>query len=186
MKKLLFITVFLFVGFQAFAQEEITSEVKNKKDYANGNNEIKLNVAYLLAGIPEIGYEYLINEESGVGLDIMFAVDNDIEFKFALTPYYRFYFGKKKAAGFYAEGFGMLNVIDYEYDYYYYGIDDTSMVYENDDSVTDFALGVAVGGKFLTNSGFIFQIYGGVGRNLFNNNTDNFVPRFGITFGKRF
>lgn len=185
MKKLLFITAFLLVSFQTFAQEESTSEVINKKDNANGNNEIKLNVVYLLAGIPEIGYEYLINSESGVGLDLMFAIDSDVEFKFALTPYYRFYFGKKKAAGFFAEGFGMLNVINYEYDYYSYDYDGI-MEYDANESVTDFALGVAVGGKFLTNSGFIFEIYGGVGRNLFNNNTDDFVPRFGITFGKRF
>lgn len=184
MKKLLIITVFLCIGYQSFGQETQTSEAKNVKDNSMGNNEIKLNVVYLLAGIPEVGYEYLINEESGVGVNLLFAIDSDIEFKFALTPYYRFYFGKKKAAGFFAEGFGMVNVIDYEYDYYYYGYDDS--YYVSDDPETDFALGVAVGGKFLTKSGFVFEIYGGVGRNLFNNNTDDFVPRFGITFGKRF
>jgi hypothetical protein len=38
----------------------------------------------------------------------------------------------------------------------------------------------------MTNSGFVFEVYGGVGRNLFSNNSEDFVPRFGLTFGKRF
>ena len=181
MKNSILSFVLFFVIFTAFSQEETT-----KKDKLNASNEIKINVAYLLAGIPEVGYEYILNEESAVGLDIMFAVDNNIDFRFALTPYYRFYFGKKKAAGFFAEGFGMVNTINTSnnYDYYYSGSD---YYYEsNYENQTDFALGAAVGGKFLTNKGFIFEVYGGAGRNLFNNSSEAMVPRFGITFGKRF
>jgi hypothetical protein len=187
MKKIL-LTIILFSAlFSVNAQVDDTVS----------RNEIKLNVVYLIAGIPEIGYEYLINEESSVGADILFAIDNDVDFKFAFTPYYRFFFGKKRAAGFFVEGFGMLNVTEDYYNIYYYdepvnggdGYFPNNNTYEKN---TDFALGVAVGGKFLTNSGFIFEIYGGVGRNLFNNNKyvyDNdykFMPRFGVSFGKRF
>lgn len=184
MKKLLYITLFLLIGSQAIAQENAPSEEKITKDNASGSSEVKLNVVYLLAGIPEVGYEYLINEESGVGINILFSIDNEIDFKFALTPYYRFYFGKKKAAGFFAEGFGMINTMKpYNDDFYYY---DDPMYTNSTKNETDFALGVAVGGKFMTNRGFVFEIYGGTGRNLFNNNSEDFVPRFGLTFGKRF
>lgn len=177
---MLSLTLFL-VFFSAISQEEEINK-----------NEIKLNVAYLIAGIPEFGYEYILNEESSVGADILFSIDSDIDFKFAFTPYYRFFFGEKRAAGFFVEGFGMLNVIEGD-DYYYY--DDPYMgenYSKNGEDKTNVALGVAVGGKFLTNSGFIFEIYGGVGRNLLDNNYydyDNdfeFMPRFGAAIGKRF
>jgi hypothetical protein len=179
MKKQLFIIAFLFIGFQSIAQESNPSETTTTNTFSK--NELKVNVAYFLGAIPEFGYEYLINEESGVGIDILFAIDNDIDFRFALTPHYRFYFGKKPAAGFFVEGFGMVNTI--ENDYYIDYIDS----YEwNSKNETDFALGFAVGGKFLTKKSFVFEIYGGIGRNLFNNNTEDVVPRFGLTFGKRF
>jgi hypothetical protein len=176
MKNLILSFALFLVVFQTFSQEET-----GKKDKANGKNEVHINVAYLLGGIPEIGYEYILNEESGVGLDILFAIDNSIDFKFALTPYYRFYFGKKKAAGFFVEGFGMINTFNTlnEYDYFDY----FQYHYKN---ITDFALGASVGGKFLTTKGFVFEIYGGAGRNLFNNDSQDVVPRFGLTFGKRF
>ena len=178
MKKIILTIMLFIVFFSATAQE----------DEKISRDEIKLNVAYLIAGIPEIGYEYLINEESSVGADILFAIDNDVDFKFAFTPYYRFFFGKKRAAGFFVEGFGMLNVTEDYYDYYY--IDDVNYSGNNNtEKNTNFALGVAVGGKFLTSSGFIFEIYGGIGRNLFDvdyYDDYEFMPRFGASVGKRF
>ncbi|RXP64635.1 DUF3575 domain-containing protein [Lutibacter sp. HS1-25] len=196
MKKLFCVASFLLIGFYTFAQESTTLETtstqtKTVKNNSEGNNEIKLNVAYLLGGIPEIGYAYLINDESSVGLDVLFAIDDELDIKFALTPYYRVYFGNKKATGFFVEGFGMLNVVnnEYYYDPFYYDYNN-DINYPNSSydpkNETDFALGVSVGGKFMTNSGFVFEVYGGAGRNLFSNNSDDFVPRFGLTFGKRF
>jgi hypothetical protein len=171
-----------FIVFTSFSQEE-----KATKNNVDATNEININIAYLLAGIPEVGYEYIINEESGVGMDIMFAIDSSIDFRFALTPYYRLYFGKKKAAGFFAEGFGMVNTIDsYDDDDYYYNSDSDYYYSYDYGNQTDFALGAAVGGKFITNNDFVFEVYGGLGRNLFSNTSQDFVPRFGLTFGKRF
>jgi len=139
--------------------------------------------------MPEVGYEYLLNDESSVGADILFSINNDIDFLFAFTPYYRFFFGEKRTAGFFVEGFGMINVTEDYNDIYY--VDDPYYSNSQDyfEKTTNFALGVAIGGGFLTESGFIFEIYGGVGRNLFNiNNYDDFefAPRFGATIGKRF
>jgi len=178
MKKIILSLTLFLVFFSAISQEE-------KKE---SNNEIKLNVAYLIAGIPEFSYEYILNEESSVGVDILFSIENDIDFKFALTSHYRFFFGEKRAAGFFVEGFGMVNVTENDLYYDYSGYEGGD--YSSGENITDFALGVAVGGKFITESGFVFEIYGGIGRNLFNNNDYNndyeFVPRFGATFGKRF
>ena len=53
---------------------------------------------------------------------------------------------------------------------------------------TDFALGFGLGAKWVTKKGFIFEINGGVGRNLFNSSDTDFeiVGRGGITLGYRF
>jgi len=57
-----------------------------------------------------------------------------------------------------------------------------------DDFRTDFALGIGLGGKWITNSGFIGEINFGVGRNLFNNNNTDYeiIAKGGISLGYRF
>ena len=66
---------------------------------------------------------------------------------------------------------------------YYFGLNATDKK-----TITDFALGIGLGGKWLTKSGFIGELNFGIGRNLFNNNnTDNeIVGKAGITIGYRF
>jgi hypothetical protein len=161
----------------SFAQEEKTS-----------NNELKLNVGYALGEIPEVSYEYLLSEDAAIGTSILFAITDDTDLKFALTPYYRFYFGKKRAAGFFAETFGMINIT--EDDFISYAYDSPpypGYSYErNPKNETGFALGIAIGAKFLSKNNWVFEIYGGVGRNLINNDNYDSVPRFGLTLGKRF
>ncbi len=144
-------------------------------------NEIKINAAFLVAGALEVSYERILNEESAFGTSLFLAIDDDIDSKVMFTPYYRYYFGKKAAAGFFAEGFGMLN--NYE-SYKYNTIGNESRTTNR----TDFALGFGIGAKWITKKGFIFEINGGVGRNLFNSsNTDyEIVGRGGIGFGYRF
>ncbi len=134
-------------------------------------NEIKGNALMLVAGTFEITYERLLNEESGFGVSLFVPYDNDIDTNFSISPYYRFYFGEKPAAGFFAEGFGMLNS------------------YENGvENRTDFALGFGLGAKWVTKKGFVFEINTGIGRNLFNssNTYHEFVGRGGITLGYQF
>lgn len=172
MKKLLLLlslTVFTF----GYSQE--SESVSFKK------NEIKINAAFLVAGALEVSYERILNEESAFGAALYLAIVDDFEPNFQFTPYYRYYFGKKPAAGFFAEGFGMLN----SYDNYSYSYNSSSSYSE---SRTDFALGFGLGAKWITKKGFIFEINGGVGRNLFNSSDTDYeiVGRGGITFGYRF
>jgi hypothetical protein len=144
-------------------------------------NEMKVNAAFLVAGALDVSYERIINEESAFGASLFLAIDDDIDTKVMLTPYYRYYFGKKPAAGFFAEGFGMLN--NYE-SYKYNTIGNESRTTNR----TDFALGFGLGAKWITKKGFLFEINGGVGRNLFNSTDTDYeiVGRGGITFGYRF
>ena len=57
-------------------------------------------------------------------------------------------------------------------------------------SVTDFALGFGLGGKWITKKGVIFEINSGIGRNLFykedSSNRLQFVGRGGIGIGYQF
>ncbi len=166
---LLSLTVFVF----GYGQDKETTNF-NK-------NEIKGNALMLVAGAFEVTYERLLNEESGAGVSLFVPYDTTIGTKFSLTPYYRFYFGKKPAAGFFAEGFGMINSYEYNNNTYYNGNSNTG-------NRADFALGFGIGGKWITKKGFVFEINSGVGRNLFNSNDTDYkiVGRGGITLGYRF
>lgn len=177
MKKIL-VCLWAVMSFSVMAQDS-----ENAEDFKR--NEFKFNALGLVLGSFEVSYERLLNEESALGISTSFAVLDEWDIRFALMPYYRHYFGKKPAQGFFAEGFGMLNTVrDSVYDYNnsdYYN-------YERK-TITDFAFGVGVGGKWVSKKGVIFEINGGVGRNLFSNeyNRDfRFIGRIGLTAGYRF
>jgi hypothetical protein len=188
MKKIIFV-IALVLGSFSFAQEATPTENTNPK------NELKINAISTLAGFPEFTYERLLNEESAFGLSLGFAADKEMETKFTLVPYYRFYFGKKYAAGFYVEGFGMLNSISIpDYQYYNYSYDPVNSYYystQKGEKYTDFALGFGIGSKWITKKGVIFELNAGFGRNLLNADKNDFyghefVGRGGLSVGYRF
>lgn len=184
MKKII-VLLGLMVSSFGFSQENETPSFKR--------NELSLNAPYLVAGAFDVSYERILNEESGVGISALISFDEDLYIKYAITPYYRYYFGKKPASGFFVEGFAMLNQYDDSSEIYYEGYYDdygnfyTTYSYEGDES-TNFALGFGLGSKWVTKKGFLFEINAGIGRNLINeNNSDNeIVGRGGILFGYRF
>lgn len=171
MKKLLLAFLMLFAIITINAQEQ------NDDSYIKAN-EIKANGLYLVIGLVDFTYERLLNEESAVGINAVIPYDEDIkdELQYYISPYYRFYFGKKYAAGFFLEGFGMLNSA--EPDFFSSG----------EDYITDFALGIGLGGKWVTKGGFVGELNFGVGRNLFNTSESDldFVSKIGISVGYRF
>lgn len=171
MKKAILLSV-LFLSFFSLKAQEDTPERQN---------EVKLNALFLVLGGFEGTYEYLLNEESGVGVSLFLPIDDELDgINYYISPYYRMYFGKKYATGFYLEGFGMLNSTVVE------NYNEFTFEYD-DENVTDFALGIGIGGKWLTNRGLLGEIGLGVGRNLFNSHEDNdFVGKIGITIGYRF
>lgn len=186
MKKYIF-TAFLFLLFiSSYCQEK--KEIQNFK-----RNELKINAPFLVAGALEIDYEKLLNDESGVGVSVFLGLDNEIDKKFSVAPYYRFYFGKKPAAGFFVDGFGMFNISKPEpYLYSYY---DPALGYYNyksapETTITDFALGFSIGAKWITKRGFTFELKSGIGRNLFDKKNDFYnneiVFNGGLNIGYRF
>ena len=192
MKKAL-LGLLLVTSFASFAQEDVQENPKQ--------NELKVNAFNLIVfKSVDFSYEYLIDSESSVGASVLFNLQNrdDRDFedgpiyneKFAFTPYYRRYFSSKYAWGFFLEAFGMYSVQeDNDEDYLFNPvIDDYEYVY-SDGTSNSLAFGMAVGGKFVSKKGFLFELYGGVGRNIFTSNNDigtEFVPRLGTSLGWRF
>ncbi|MBT8188613.1 MAG: DUF3575 domain-containing protein [Croceitalea sp.] len=180
--KYLSILIVFFLGTLVHAQDEILDDGLDR-------NELKLNASNLIAfEFLDGSYEYLINEESSIGFGILVNIgDDDVldEYRtFSFTPFYRQFFSKKYAKGFFVEAFGMFNTgkdeySDFIYDPYYESNEGTKY--------TDFALGISVGGKFVTKRGFVAEIYAGIGRNLMNGeNAPEVVGRGGVSLGYRF
>lgn len=151
----------------------------------NKKHEVKINALTLLAAKwIDVSYERLINQESSFGISLALNTDIEVDFygsdlKYSLTPYYRRYFSEKFARGFFVEGFGMLfSEKSNDYDY-------LNNTYE-DLTQTGFALGVSVGGKFVSKEGFSTEILLGFGRTLTSSTTSEAVPRVGISLGYRF
>lgn len=137
----------------------------------------------------DVTYERLLNKDTSLGVSVFYnfnELDADVYFpkKFSITPYYRWFFSETRyARGFFVEGFGMLNTYKEEFQFF-----NSSTEIEQQ---TNFALGVSLGGKFVTKSGFTAEIFVGVGRNLFNPEDNIFldneiVGRGGISLGYRF
>jgi hypothetical protein len=178
MKKIICLCLLLLTSL-SFAQESEEPVSFNK-------NEIKGNALFLVLGSFDVSYERILNEESGVGIAVSIPFDEyNWDINYAITGYYRYYFGKKPAAGFFGEAFGMLNNVDD----YVYSTSQNNYNWEQK-TLTDFALGIGVGGKWVTKKGLLLEINAGVGRNLFNNQYDDrdyaLIARAGVTVGYRF
>lgn len=174
MKKLLFVALFLG-AIVAYSQSE------------GAANEVKLNAFNLIAfKWLDLSYERGLNSESSAGLTITTRLDNKntrvYNVKYAVTPYYRYYFSEDNFEGIFGEAFGMIN-----------GGEKEVITKALDQEVTtyhkygDFGFGLGGGYKFVSGKNFVAEAHAGVGRNLFG---DEFAPkivtRFGASLGYRF
>lgn len=185
-----FTALLLALTINGFAQQQSDDRVRKHELKANALNLIVFKA-------PTFSYEYLINAESSIGASVMFNLvdqEDDNDFidgpyyyeKFAFSPYYRRFFSSKYAWGFFLEAFGMYNVQE-DFDGNY-NIDTGSYTF-SDDTSSNMAFGVAIGGKFVSRSGFAFEFFGGVGRNIYTSNSDlatELVPKIGASLGYRF
>ncbi|WP_408038724.1 DUF3575 domain-containing protein [Tenacibaculum amylolyticum] len=175
--------LFVFVSISTQSQEE------KPKNQIKGDHEIKINGLYLIAGVLDLTYERVLNDESAIGISAAVGLDSEY-YKFSAMPYYRFYFGEKRAAGFFIEGNGAILVDEFDREIVLFSNDDNTIgigVDSNSGIKTRFGLGMGVGGKFLSKNGWIGELSLGFGR-VFGVENDLFkvYGRFGITIGKRF
>ncbi|PWN67668.1 DUF3575 domain-containing protein [Chryseobacterium oncorhynchi] len=180
MKKNFLLAMILFAFYSVNAQNTKTNE-----DPSERKNEIKLNLIAPLSGAVEAGFERYLNKNSSLGISAFIVYDNTKEedLNYYISPYYRYYFGKKYASGFFVEGFGMFTSIDGKK---IYAADNVTFT-ENKD-VYDVALGGGLGYKLVTKKGFVFEANAAYGRLVFNaDKTDhNQVIKLGLSMGYRF
>lgn len=173
--------LFLFLGFAVQAQDD-TSSTTDPYGVGNRANEIRLDVfdAAFFSAL-DVSYERVNDSAIGYGVSI-FANLRDTEDnvayyeKFAVTPFFRFYFFNKQdfgAKGLYAEVFSKFasgdNPDNLNEDYF------------------DAALGLSIGQKWVNKRGFMLEISFGGGRNIgLDDNSPDLTFRGGISLGYRF
>ncbi len=173
-KRSIIVIGFVFLFFGVRGQKAMSTDTYKK-------NEIKFNALYLVIpeAIIEFSYERILNEESSVGARVGVGTA-ETDYRFEFMPYYRLYFSKNPASGFFAE----LNANTFVTNDYTYNYTSQTRRYENK---LNFGMGIAVGGKFLTrNQKNVFEVHGGIGRNTSKNSSYEVYPVFGVTFGRRF
>ncbi len=190
MKNLFLAGILLFVTSLSNAQETTEESVPDSRDIHK--NELSINAFNLVAfGIIDIAYERVIDENSTWSLEGYLYPNSDDDYyddgffkDISLTGKYKHFFSSTYARGFYVNGFGMLSNGEYETNYY---ISEPSgeYVYETED-YTDFAIGFGLGGKFVSQGGFLLDLNAGIGRNLFSDNAPTIVGQFMVNLGYRF
>ena len=162
MKKVTALFLAFLMSSALFAQNE-TSKPAAKC------NELKINLPLTIFGsFPEISYERVLSSDISIGAAVGKRLADDYDLNFAITPYFRWFFGgnnasmQKVAAGFFIEANGALFT----------------------KSEVGAGLGLAIGWKLITKNNWAGEIFLGGGRDFIN--SDNGYPRVGISIGKRF
>jgi hypothetical protein len=197
MKKILFIALAILASNSMIAQDDDMTDSQKRMEKFNDvkKHEVSLDV---IAGIAGLGinprYEYVLGRYSGVGIDLNIGIsdneeDVDLVETFSITPYYRQYFFSKEdygAKGFYGEGFTKFYTYDSNGNGLFFG---SGLPPE---SFTEIAIGVGIGWKWVSESGFMIDLGFGIGRNLGIADDKGVydlpevVGRGGLNFGWRF
>ena len=163
MKKIILATVFC-LSFINISAQEIEAQKRN---------DIVAD-PFLLIAVPlvNVSFERLLSENSGLGVNAMISLQNDADNFTQISPYYRMYFGRKFAQGFFLEGFVPVTMTK-EYDMVYFMDDFGGYFTEgNERTVTTVGVGFGVGGKWVIRNGLVIEANGGIGRRLGGNLDD--------------
>ena len=145
--------------------------------------EVKIDIAdALVIRSLEFSYESYFNPKSSVGISLLFNLeDQDVNFRYneniMITPYFRNYFTSDTQWNLFGEAFLSINSGEIAT-----GEADNAVLQK----YTDTALGIAVGSKYIAESGLVVDVYVGAGRNLFGSIGPVVVPRAGLNIGWRF
>ena len=186
------ISALFFLQFcTGFSQEEISDTEESQNQELIRNNEFRINMfSTIVFSAVDVTYERVLSQDSSTGISLLYNYREDdsenglyYNEKFAITPFYRYYFSNTKYAhGFFIEGFAMYNK---QQDYNRLLIRDDF----SDRTSNNFAVGFAAGGKFITKRGIVFDLHAGLGRNIYRSDEEIsalLVPRFAISAGYRF
>ncbi len=178
MRKLveLFLVGLMLIPFLSYGQEN---------SFNNQNrHELRLDAFDILV-FPnlEVSYEYVISKYSGLGLAASFSLDDDFsEYQaFAVEPFYRQYFLNKKDYG--ARGLFVEGTLRFA------GGENEELVGLSNietENWFDIGVGLAIGQKWVSDNGFVFEISAGGGRYLLGESDDEGFARGGVLIGYRF
>lgn len=191
--KNLFLIFFFSISLYSFSQEIQQVEViKSEKQIEKlteliGQNEIKIDfLDFIIFPALTVGYEKNRDSSTAFGATMFINFNGELgdewNDKFAITPYYRFYFLESQDYG----GYGIFAEIFTKFS--------TAKIknYSNlkSKSYTDISPGLAVGRKWINRKGFTFELMFGVGRNLLYDKDiigmNTATLRSGVSIGKRF
>lgn len=161
MKRILMISC-LFISFSCLAQEEIKANISDA----------------LVMKTLSISYEHYFTDQTSLGLSGLFNLEDessDLRYNEdqMYTAYLRHYFSTESLWNLFGELFLAYNTGDEE---------SNGMI----NTYSDGALGLALGYKYISSGGFTVDIHGGLGRNLFTDNSPRIVPRIGVNVGFQF
>lgn len=144
----------------------ISAQTENPNSTSERKNDVMISPIELIATpLLNISYERLISENMGVGVNGMFYFGNNDDFDDTgftqISPYYRMYFGKKYAAGFFVEGFVPITSTT---DYYYTYTNSAPYTYSEEIRRTTVGIGIGLGGKWITRNNIVFEVSGGLAR----------------------
>ena len=146
--------------------------------------EVKLNIANaLVLKTIDISYEYYLSKDTSIGISGLYNFEQkSADFRYneesMVTPYLRHYFTSDRVWNLFGEGFFGIGT-----GYKKIEIADEPDIYQK---YSDSALGISFGAKYISESGFLVDVYGGIGRNLFNANSPILAPRLGVNVGWKF
>ncbi len=146
--------------------------------------EVKLNIANaLILKTIDISYEYYLSGDTSIGISGLYNFEQkSADFRYneesMVTPYLRHYFTSDRVWNLFGEGFFGIGT-----GYKKIEIAGEPNIYEK---YSDSALGISFGAKYISESGFLVDIYGGIGRNLFSANSPILLPRVGVNVGWKF
>lgn len=158
MKKLIFGLSFILGTCAAQAQEILETQRKN---------DILADPVLLIAvPLANVTYERLISKNKGIGVNAMINLDRQDDRFSQFSAFYRMYFGKKYASGFFLEGF--IPVTTEASDIYNYQYDDVNGFYYTSSvtkrNATTVGIGFGVGGKWVFKNNLVIEASGGIAR----------------------
>lgn len=191
MKKNICILALTILGItRTYAQTEKSDSASERR------NDVLISPIELIASpLLNISYERLIAENMGIGVNGMFYFKDKKEYYDSgfsqISPFYRMYFGKKFASGFFVEGFVPITSTKEYYTVYY--SDETSYSFKNEEEKrTTVGIGIGLGGKWVTRNNIVFEVSGGIARrfgsdkNTYYYDNDNLTAKGMLGIGYRF